>query len=154
MDCWRIQKPGRLPHQSKNPIIHKSDSSFASLQQPAGFFCKETRPGQHRREALHLGRIRGESQRQLAAKRLGSAFPINPPIHQSNNPFPCQESKPQQTGTGFLTRHGEVATTSGSTISSAEWRVRSAESGSEAASMRRLHSALFTLHSAFDCRVV
>ena len=41
--------------------------------------------------------------------------------------LPRQEPKPQQTGTGLLIRQGEVATTSGSTNSSAECRVRNAE---------------------------
>ena len=40
---------------------------------------------------------------------LGGASPLSP-----NN---FRESKPQQTGTGLLIRHGEVATTSGSTNS-------------------------------------
>ena len=36
-------------------------------------------------------------------------------------PFPFAEPKPQQTGTGLLIRLGEVATTSGSTNSTASW---------------------------------
>ncbi len=42
------------------------------------------------------------------------------------SPTSFVELKPQQTGTGLLIRHGEVATTSGSTISRAEWGVQSA----------------------------
>ena len=57
---------------------------------------------------------------------LGGASPLSPTNFT--------ESKPQQTGTGLLIRHGEVATTSGSTI------LRSEQTSSWIGAKDALHS--------------
>ena len=86
---------------------------FASMQQPADFFCKEFLPEHHRLEApISFARVvqagtADPTDRESVS--LGGASPLSPTNFT--------ESKPQQTGTGLLIRYGEVATTSGSTNS-------------------------------------
>ena len=53
--------------------------------------------------------------------------------------------KPQETGTGLLIRFGEVATTSGSTISNAECKMKNAEQRAELR-LLTVHFAFFILH--------
>ena len=78
--------------------------SHASMHQPAGRFCKATLPEHHR-----AGGSISESDKWQVV--VGSPGLVT--CHSSL----FVELKPQQTGTGLLIRHGEVATTSGSTIS-------------------------------------
>jgi len=59
---FRVRAPFRNPASVQAGIIsqlsrgqHSGLRPFASMQQPADFFCKETLPGQHRLEAsFHL----------------------------------------------------------------------------------------------------
>jgi hypothetical protein len=110
-------------------------SSHASTQQPADFFCKVIRPGQHRLESPVLFSFfsgewfRGNSRPRRSrvcepwrcfAVRDSEQFRLGHPSRKtwevhSSLAHQFTESKPQQTGTGLLIRFGEVATTSGST---------------------------------------
>ena len=84
-----------------------SHYSFASSQQSAGFLCKKTGPGQHRREAPFFARVVQQQRHDVESVASAGANPA------ASTTF--KEPKPQQTGTGLLIRLGEVAATSGST---------------------------------------
>src|SRR5437867_6833435 len=96
------------------------------MQQPADFFCKEIPSERHRLEdpfpfhsrASGSEGIEDPADRESAS--LGGASPLSPTNLRSlsfGSASQFTESKPQQTGIGLLIRHGEVATTSGSTNS-------------------------------------
>lgn len=86
--------------------------SFASMQQPAEFFCKEFLSERHRLEAPIS--VSGEWFRGNRRPRRSRV--CEPWRCKSSLAHQFTESKPQQTGTRLLPGHGEVATTSGSTI--------------------------------------
>jgi hypothetical protein len=100
--------PRSFRPQNMKPHYRGALHFFASPQQPAGFLCKKVAPGQHRREAPFVF-ARVFQQKRHDVENVASAG-ANPAASTT-----FLELKPQQTGTGLLIRHGEVATTSGST---------------------------------------
>ena len=67
-----------------------------------------------------------------------------------------QESNPQQTGTGLLIRHGEVATTSGSTNFNAGWSSSNSSlfdsdvDGASPSPATNFHPVMITVYSGED----
>jgi hypothetical protein len=142
--CWPSARTAVEPALRQVSYARRAQGStgdcdhFSSWQQPAGFFCKEVVPGQHRREApIHFAPVTqlpecsppkaeavGESPARSANFRASGSAGIADPTDRESvslggasplSPTSFQEPKPQQTGTGLLIRFGEVATTSGST---------------------------------------